>query len=122
MAEMDETTLRALGLVLCVVARGRSVRANVPGTGRPHEDDPTRLTGVISRTFLPGATVWLEPDEAQRLRGLGYVWDPASADDAQLIATLLAPSPLPDAPTRVEMREPGDTQQILFGRREAKDW
>lgn len=104
MAEMDETTLRALGLVPCVVARGRSVRANVPGTGRPHEDDPTRLTGVISRTFLPGSTVWLEPDEAQRLRGLGCVLDPTL--DAQAIAAILAPPPPPDAPRRVTPEPP----------------
>lgn len=118
MSKLDTDQLRAMGYVEAIVCRGRSVRADVPGTGRPSEDDPTRLIDVASKAYRPGETVWLPFGEAQHLRGLGYVLDPANEEDAQVLATMFAPPPPQDGPTRLEMRKSWESQQLLFGRRD----
>ncbi|NUY01701.1 hypothetical protein [Paraburkholderia youngii] len=88
------------GLVRAIVARGRSVQTSVPGSGKPDADNPRRVTGTVSRRFRPGEVVWLEPGEAQRLRGLGFVLDLTDEGDAAIVAAMLAPSQT-DAPRRV---------------------
>lgn len=100
---------RANGLTAVVVARGRTVRTGIPGSGEPDPNDPRRVIGTTSRKHGPGETVWLPPSEAARLRAIGFVLDPQNADDAQAIAALLAPPPAPDAPRRVTP----EPQQIL---------
>ncbi|WP_434664754.1 hypothetical protein P5W99_30030 [Paraburkholderia sp. A3BS-1L] len=98
---MTDDELLALGLKAMIVARGRSVQGPVPGTGRPDPDNPNRVIGVTSKTYRSGSTVWLTPDEAPRLRDLGYVLDPER--DAQIVSAMFAPAPAPDAPTVLNM-------------------
>ena len=117
MAEPTEIELREMGLTPSIVSRGRSVRAEVYGTGKPDPDNPEHTIGTTLRLYQPGEVVWMPPDEAQRLRSLGYVLDPANADDAQVLATMFTPPPPQDGPTRLEMRKSWESQQLLFGRR-----
>ncbi|MEX3896364.1 hypothetical protein [Paraburkholderia sp. BR10954] len=95
---LTDDELSVLGLVPIVIARGRTLRGPVHGSGKPDPDNPHRVIGTLSRTYHPGEVVWIEAHDVERLRGLGFVLDPSNPADAEAVNALRAPPPLPDAP------------------------
>jgi hypothetical protein len=96
---MTEDQLREFGLVPMIVARGKTVQTDVPGSGRPDPDDPCRVIDTTRRAHGPGETVWLLPADAERLRRLGFTLDP-TRDLAQVEAV------------RITMLPPNSTQRV----------